>query len=156
MVLKYILSGFTLLAVFALILAYSGGSAVADIYTYNNESPSDSVSEEQILVYNDKVILDLQNIKWVTYTNTGSMKPVIDEGANGLEVVPKFESELKVGDIVSYNASWNEELVVHRIVGMGEDVFGTYYILKGDNNQEHDSGKIRFEQIKYKTIAIIY
>jgi len=45
---------------------------------------------------------------------------------------------------------------VHRVVYKGKDSIGTYFILKGDNNEEVDPGKVRFEQIKYKTIAIIY
>ena len=152
---KIILIAVLLLSVMALAVAYSSKSTEAAV-NYSNESPSDFVSDGQIMVYEDKVILNVNNAVWVKYEDTGSMKPVIDVGANGLEVVPKSESELKVGDIVSYQASWNDSLVVHRIIEVGSDAFGTYYTLKGDNNTEQDSGKIRFSQIKYKTIAIIY
>ncbi len=152
---KLILITVLLLSVTALVVAYSSKATEA-VANYSNESPSDFVSDDQIRVYGDKVILDVDNAVWVKYKNTGSMKPVIDSGANGLEIVPSSESELKVGDIVSYQAAWNDNLVVHRIVEVGSDAFGSYYILKGDNNMEQDSGKIRFSQIKYKTIAIIY
>ncbi|MEK6817072.1 MAG: hypothetical protein AABY09_05635 [Nanoarchaeota archaeon] len=152
---KLILITVLLLSAAALLIAYSSESAEA-VNSYSNQSPSDYVSEGQIRVYDDMVVLDIDEAKWVSYEDTGSMKPVIDVGANGLEIVPKSESELGVGDIVSYQAAWNENLVVHRIVEVGSDAFGTYYILKGDNNTGQDSGKVRFSQIKYKTIAIIY
>jgi hypothetical protein len=46
----------------------------------------------------------------------------------------------------------NETIIVTHI---GYDEKGWYIITKGDNNNR-DDGKIRWEQIKYKTIMIIY
>lgn len=152
---KIILIIVLLLSVAALAIAYSSKSTEA-IVNYSNQSPSDYISDSQIRVYSDKVIIDVPGVTWTRYNSTDSMKPVIDDGANGLEVPPRSEDELKVGDIVSYQAFWNDTLVVHRIIEIGQDSFGKYYVLKGDNNDGPDPGRIRFSQIKYKTIAIIY
>ncbi len=46
-------------------------------------------------------------------------------------------------------------LIIHRVVEIGEDEQGTYFITKGDNNFFSD-GKVRFGQIKYVTIGVIY
>lgn len=84
-----------------------------------------------------------------------SMEPVIEKYQFILAVTTN-EEELKVGDIVGYQAPKSEnalfsKLVVHRIVAINED--GTYF-LQGDANlssldyEEH----ITAEQIKYKVI----
>jgi hypothetical protein len=46
-------------------------------------------------------------------------------------------------------------LIIHRVVEKGVDFDGIYFIAKGDNNVVSD-GKIRFEDIKYKTIGVIW
>ena len=119
-------------------------------------SPSDSIAENQISVYDDKVVINVKDAYWAEYSDTNSMDPTIDREAKGIEIVPKSENELKVGDIVSYEMYNDDGLIVHRIVGIGSDNLGTYYTMKGDNNSSVDPGKVRFSQIKYKTIMIIY
>ena len=81
------------------------------------------------------------------------MLPILDKGANGLRVVPKSEDDVSVGDIVSFRIGG--VLVVHRVVEKGIDDNGTYFIVKGDANLIGD-GKIRFKDIEYITIGIIY
>ena len=117
-------------------------------------SPSDTIKEDQIKVYSDEVVINVSGAEWSEYTDTNSMDPVIDSGANGIVIKPKSESDLKIGDIVSYQQGI--DLVVHRIVGIGSDELGTFYTMKGDNNSSSDPEKVRFNQVRYKTIAIIY
>lgn len=119
-------------------------------------SPFDRVSESQIYVYKDRVIINQPDVQWASYADTHSMEPVLKAGANGLELIPKSEEDLHLGDIVAYKAVWSDGLVVHRIVGSGKDNTGVYYILRGDNNSSPDPGKVRFEQIKYVLIGVIY
>jgi hypothetical protein len=119
-------------------------------------SPGDKVAESQIFVGKDKVTLDIQNAHWATFTDTNSMDPIIDEGANAIEVTPKSEDDLEVGDIVAYESEYADGLIIHRIVHIGNDEEGTYYVLKGDNNPTSDPGRIRFGQIKSIVVAIIY
>lgn len=119
-------------------------------------APSNFVSESQIKVYDSKVILEIPNAQWASYLDTKSMSPVLDSGAHGIEVVPQSRDELHIGDIVAYENSLSTYPVVHRIVGIRQDGLGTYYVVKGDNNETADPIKVRFDQIRYKLIAIIY
>jgi signal peptidase I len=81
------------------------------------------------------------------------MLPVFDTGANGIRIQPHSSDEIKLGDIVSYER--NGELIVHRVIEIGTDSQGLYFITKGDNSAFSD-GKIRFSEIKYITIGILY
>jgi hypothetical protein len=119
-------------------------------------SPHDRIKEEQIHVYNDKIVIDLNNAEWASFTDTNSMDPVIDEGANAIEVVPKSYNEIHVGDIVSYKSSYVEGTIIHRVKSVGYDPDGWYAIMQGDNNPTEDPEKVRFEQVKRIVVAIIY
>jgi hypothetical protein len=44
---------------------------------------------------------------------------------------------------------------VHRVIDKGIDEKGVYFVTKGDNNSVVD-GKVRFKDIEYVTIAIIW
>jgi hypothetical protein len=118
--------------------------------------PYDRVEQSQIHILPDRVVIDVEDVEWTRYTDTGSMEPVLGMGANGLEVIPKSESDVHVGDIVAYETDWYDGLIVHRIVKSGVDEEGTYYIMKGDNNFFTDPGKVRFSQIKCVLIAVVY
>jgi len=120
------------------------------------DSPMDRIPEKAIVVYKDRIILDIQNAQWATFTNTHSMEPVITAGANAIEIVPKSEDEIKVGDIVSYKSEYAEGYIIHRVVYKGQDEKGTYYIMKGDNILTNDPGRVRFSQIQRVVVAIIY
>jgi len=124
--------------------------------TIKADAPSNHIDKSQILVYNDKVVLNLQGAEWAEFTPTGSMKPVFDENANAIEIVPKSPDEIHIGDIVSYESSFTDGYVIHRVIDIGEDEKGWYAILKGDNNQNPDPEKVRFDKIKRVLVAIIY
>jgi len=119
-------------------------------------SPSNWISEDQIKVYNDRVIIELKDAEWASFTNTNSMDPVIDETANAIEIIPKSTDNIHVGDIISYKSNYADGTIIHRIIKIGSDEKGWYCIVKGDNNQNSDPGKIRFNQIKRILVAIIY
>ncbi|MBN2053064.1 signal peptidase I [Candidatus Woesearchaeota archaeon] len=132
--------------------------ALAMLQETGNEiaSPASRIAEDNIMVLKDKVVLNIQDAEWAYFTDTNSMDPVIDEGAHAIEVVPKTEGEIKVGDIVAYESEYAEGTIIHRVVFKGEDEQGTYFTLKGDNNPVNDPGRIRFSQIKSVVVAIIY
>ena len=119
-------------------------------------TPSDRVSEDRIHVYDDKIVIDLKDASWATFTPTHSMEPLISERANGLEIKPKSFTELKVGDIISYKSEYADGIIIHRIIKTGFDEKGWYAIVKGDNNSEQDPGKIRFEQVNGVLVGVIY
>jgi hypothetical protein len=81
------------------------------------------------------------------------MSPVLDEGANGIRVVPESADDVEVGDIVSY--VFDGVMIVHRVVEKGVDDEGVYFVMQGDNNLVSD-GKVRFDRIKFKTVGVIY
>lgn len=119
----------------------------------NVEAPSDWVDEDDIIILKDRIILKIPETTLSSYADTGSMKPMFDKGANGIRIKPQSAEEIEVGDIVSYRSLGF--LVVHRVVEKGEDDKGVYFITQGDNNAFSD-GKVRFEDIKYITIGVIY
>ena len=124
------------------------------IYNFSdNLSPSDYLEKEKIVVYPDKVVIKVSGASVSSYASTGSMRPVLDSGANGIRVVPKSEEDIHVGDIISFKTG--DSLIIHRVIEKGMDDEGVYFITKGDNNSFSD-GKIRFKDIDYLTIAIIY
>ena len=121
---------------------------------YSNVSaPGDWIDDGQIKVYNDRVVIDLAGASLSRYAATGSMKPLLDAGSNGIRVVPESEEQIDVGDIISFRDG--NELIVHRVIEKGEDFEGVYFITKGDNNSVSD-GKVRFSQIKYVTVGVIW
>lgn len=129
---------------------FATGFVVSD---YLEKAPGDHLNEEDIVVFRDKVCLKVEGVSLSNYADSGSMLPILDKGANGLRVVPKSEDDVSVGDIVSFRIGG--VLVVHRVVEKGIDDNGTYFIVKGDANLIGD-GKIRFKDIEYITIGIIY
>ncbi len=119
-------------------------------------SPADRISEEDIHVLDDKVIIEIMNPEWARFTGTKSMDPVFDDTANTIQIIPESLSEIYEGDIVSYDSEYSEGIVIHRVVHIGYDNEGWFARFKGDNNLILDPGKIRFEQIRRVTVGIIY
>lgn len=123
------------------------------LVSLNRNAPSDWISEEDISIFDDRIILRIPNATLSNYADSGSMKPVFDGKANGIRVVPENESEINVGDIISYR--FENFLIVHRIVEKSIDDDGVYFVMQGDNNILSD-GKIRFEDIEYVTVGVIW
>ena len=81
------------------------------------------------------------------------MKPVLDSGANGIRVEPSSEDEIHIGDIITFRQ--DNYLIVHRVIDIGTDSEGVYFITKGDNNSIAD-GKVRFKDVEYVTVGVIW
>lgn len=120
---------------------------------HSDKAPYDFIKENQIEIYKDKIIIYVKDASISRYAPTGSMKPTLDENSNGIRIVPQTEKDIHIGDIITYKDG--ESLIVHRIIEIGTDKDGTYFIPKGDNNTVSD-GKVRFKDIKYVTIGIIW
>lgn len=119
----------------------------------NIDAPGDWIQEEQINVYDNAVVIDIDDASLAKYASTGSMKPILDEDSTGIRIIPASEEEIEVGDIVTFEK--NNELIIHRVIEKGEDSEGIYFITQGDNSNVSD-GKIRFNEIKYVTIGVIW
>lgn len=115
--------------------------------------PTDRIFEEDIIVLENMIILKIPNVTLSNYAETGSMGLLFNKGANGICIVPKDEKDINVGDIISYR--FGEILIVHRVVEKGIDNEGVYFVTRGDNNLIDDE-KIRFRDIEYVTVGIIY
>ncbi|MBI4450542.1 signal peptidase I [Candidatus Woesearchaeota archaeon] len=118
-------------------------------------SPKERISRDKILVYDDKVVIEMPNVVWAMFTDTNSMDPVIDQGSYALEIAPQSPAEIQPGDIISYKSPFVSGNVIHRVIETGND--GEWYaVAKGDNNPSPDPGRIRFSQINRVVVAIIY
>lgn len=117
-------------------------------------SSSDHVPEDAIKVYDNRVELLLDNPSWSSFTDTNSMDPLLDTGSNAIEIKPRFATDVHVGDVISYRLG--KSSVTHRVIEVGSDQQGIYYIVKGDNNPVEDSKKVRFEQIEGIVVAVVY
>lgn len=124
-----------------------------DVINREKISPSDMIKENQIKIYDDKVVIYVDNPQWASYIDTNSMDPVLDSGANGLEMVPQSPNDVNIGDIATY--SYKDDLVVHRVIDKKFENDSYWYLFKGDNNSTSD-GWIEFNDIKYVTWGVIY
>lgn len=119
-------------------------------------SPYDHVKQEQIKVFRDRVVIYIDNATWAQFTDTNSMDPIIDIGANSIELRPKSANDIHLGDIISYKSNLIEGIIIHRVVDVSEDKDGPYFITKGDNNIIRDPEKVRFDQVHGVVIGVIY
>lgn len=154
-------------AILLVIFVFLLGWLSSNVYSLNSESPlnvvpreinspSDIVKENQIVIFEDKIVIYVNHAKWSRYADTNSMDPVLDIGTNGLQIIPNSKDDINIGDIITYEPDWTDKLVVHRVINIGEDNKGWYCVTKGDNSTRTDPGKIRFEQVRYLLIGVIY
>ena len=119
----------------------------------NVSAPKETISRENIQVFEDKIVISIEDASLGKYAPSGSMIPLLDENSKGIRIKPESEDDINVGDIISYRKG--NELIIHRVIEKGTDEFGTYFILKGDNNFS-DDGKVRFSRLEFKTIGMIW
>jgi signal peptidase I len=144
---KILLVGFVLVLVVA--SYFLGRSMTGRVI----ETPQNHLEDDRVLIFEDRVILYVKNSSLSWYGDTGSMLPILNKNARGVKVKPESPEDIGAGDIITFKR--DEELIVHRVIEMGEDKEGEYFITKGDNNLG-DDGKVRFEDIKGVLVAIIY
>lgn len=116
-------------------------------------SPSNIIDTKDIIVYPDEVVIKVKGAVIDSYDSTNSMFPIIGERANGISVKPRSEDEIKVGDIITFRMG--NDLYVHRVIEKGVDGEGTYFVTKGDNTDVVD-GKIRFKDVEYVLVGLVY
>lgn len=116
-------------------------------------APSDYLNESSVIRFDDKLVIKVKNSTLSSYASSGSMLPFITNTSNGIVIVPSSASEIHVGDIVSFTR--NNATIVHRIVRISSDEKGIYFVTKGDNVKSEDE-MIRFDDIRYKLVGILY
>lgn len=123
----------------------------------NFNSPTDRIHLDHIQIQDNKLILTYdKDLYLAEYAPTKSMLPLLDKGHNGIEIIPETPRDIKIGDIIAYNSKFTPGLVVHRVLDIKQDNKGIYYITKGDNNYRIDPEKVRFSQIKFILIGVLY
>lgn len=115
-------------------------------------SPSDRITRDNIIITDKFLILSIEDSILADFKDTGSMKPVLNEYSNGIEIVPKSEDEIKVGDIIVYQK--NDERIIHRVKYIKEENGEKTFVLKGDNDDKEES--VKFTDIKYILIGVLY
>lgn len=148
------------------LLVFQAGSVIAPAtapeqlqasgHSQSLSSPSDWIREDQVRVYPDKVVIEIPNAVWARFTPTHSMDPVLSDTAHALQIVPRSESDISVGDIVSFWSSQVNANVIHRVIEIGSDDQGWFAVTKGDNNPHPDPGVRRFRDISRVLVAVIY
>ncbi len=119
----------------------------------NSNAPRDWITKDKIHVYENAVCIDVDDASLSSYAPSGSMKPTLDADSNGIRIIPESDEQVKIGDIVTFEKE--DDLIVHRVVEKGNDEDGTWFITRGDNNSADDE-KIRFSDIRYVTIGVLY
>jgi len=85
--------------------------------------------------------------------DTNSMDPVFDVGHKAI-LKTFMNDDIIRGDILIYKH--NKMLISHRVVKIGMDYDGIYYICQGDNNFKEDPWKVRKNMIKYILVGVLY
>jgi len=117
------------------------------------EEPSDFFDNGDVLIYDDEVVLKISNARLANYDDTGSMAPLLGEGANGIVIAPSSEEEIGIGDVISFRREGS--VIVHRVVERGEDSEGVYFVTRGDNN-DFDDGVVRFGEVEGVLVGVLY
>ena len=126
------------------------GSATAP----ERAGPQNWIAQEDIEIHEDHVRINLNEARWASFAPTGSMRPVLDQGAHAIQIQPTSPEQIQIGDIITYDH--NNRKIIHRVVDIQQDEQGTYYTTKGDNNNQPDPTKVRFKDIERVAVAIIY
>ncbi|MDP7244069.1 MAG: signal peptidase I [Flavobacteriales bacterium] len=119
-------------------------------------SPADRIEDDDVNVFSNSVRIDVRNPKWRKFVDSNSMDPLIDSGTTTIEIKPRYANEVKVGDIIAYNIDGYDYAFVHRVVEIGNDNDGIYFVTKGDNYWEEDPDKVRFSQVEGIVVGILY
>ena len=119
-------------------------------------SPADRIQDSDVNTFSNNVRIDIKNAKWRNFIDSNSMDPLIDAGTTTIEIKPKYTSDINIGDIIAYDVDGYDYAFVHRVVEIGEDEEGIYFITKGDNFYKEDPNKVRFKNIEGIVVGILY
>ncbi|MGC9516423.1 MAG: signal peptidase I [Methanomicrobiales archaeon] len=117
----------------------------------------------EIIIYVSIFFIALFCSQHMNVVVSKSMEPVLHRGdvviiekTNFMGINEINTNDIKVGDIVIYNATWfTDGPVIHRVIASGIDKNGLkYYIIKGDNNPAPDPAVVYPAQIIAKAVKI--
>ena len=118
------------------------------------------INLKEIAIYVVLIIAVLIAAQHLNVVVSGSMEPVMYRGdivvleqANLLGFHEFSPDDVKVGDIVVYNAAWHEGPVIHRVINIAEINGSTVFEIKGDNNDVSDPYWVKKSQIKSRVLT---
>ncbi len=114
------------------------------------------INEERIDVNESAVTIRIPDASLGRFEDSGSMGPFIGKATNAILIKPKSESDIMVGDIIAYYSEDADGLVSHRVIKVSSDSNGWHALAKGDSVPSPDPSKIRFGQVKYVVVGILY
>lgn len=133
------------------------GFAVSDNQANSHAAmPTDRVTEGQIRMSDDGVLIRIANATLGRPEGTSSMEPLLDSTSSTIMIRPEKAEDIKEGDIIAYYSEEAVGLVVHRVVKVDKDENGWFAQTKGDNTAANDPAKVRFGQVMYVIIGILY
>jgi len=117
---------------------------------------------QEIIGYVAIIIIGIILAQHLNVVVSGSMEPVFYRGdvvviekADFLGLQEFNTSDVNVGDIVVYDATWFPEPVIHRVIFKGTSPEGQlYYVTKGDNNPGPDPVVVYPNQIEAKVVSL--
>ena len=118
------------------------------------------INLKEIAIYVVLIIAVLIAAQHLNVVVSGSMEPVMYRGdivvleqADILGFHEFSPDDIKVGDIVVYNAAWHEGPVIHRVINIAEINGSTVFEIKGDNNDVSDPYWVTKSQIKSRVLT---
>ena len=139
--------------IFVIIIVGFGNLSGFVVSNGDNPHPSDFIKDSQISFEGNKIVVDIDDPILTHYENSGSMEPVLGGDSTGIGFKPDSPDQINVGDIVSFRQKGI--LIVHRVVEIGKDSDGIYFITKGDNSNS-DDGKVRFDNVTSVLVGVLY
>lgn len=119
--------------------------------------PQDRITESQIRAGEEAVVVRIANATVGRLeSTTNSMAPLLDANTTVIMIRPNNAGEVKKGDIIAYYSEEAGGLVAHRVIGVGSDELGWFAVTKGDSSLEEDPKRVRFGQVRYVVVGILY
>ena len=90
----------------------------------------------------------------VMHVMSGSMEPEIHTDQFILCRVTNGGDDVEVGDIVAYRSDDGlfKTTIIHRVIEIYEEDDTTFYVFKGDNNEERDTKPVPESDLLYKVL----
>ena len=115
---------------------------------------------KEVVSYAIILIIVLIAAQHLNVVVSGSMEPafyrgdiVLVEKADFLGLHEFNPKDVKVGDVVVYDADWYNQPVIHRVINIVDINGTTMYVIKGDNNDSPDPYYVKASQIKEKVVT---
>ena len=115
---------------------------------------------KEVVGYAIVLIIVLIAAQHLNVVVSGSMEPafyrgdiVMVEKADFLGIYEFDPSNVKIGDVVVYDAAWYDQPVIHRVINIMDINGTTMYVIKGDNNDHVDPYYVTADQIQEKVVT---